>query len=410
MGDSSDSDRAMLLANFGQDKSETAFSMALLEGAEQGLPSASSKENRKDADRRVLKMTFEDTGSGIAPEQLERIFQPYAQSKLSDFRKHGGTGLGLSITKKLLDIMGGSLKVSSVENEGTKFVICLPVMVPKNQHLKRRDSFAKVDHIVDDTVLLVEEDATESSSSFAHSTDNLLCQDTLEASLILDAGGTDSPSNLPDESAPLFPFQETVVPTAILQPVSPSSAMPPPLSKQKPKLAKFQFAKNTNVVLVVDDNAVSTTIESGIEAQRDRALLTNQVLVFNYQFQVNRKLIGKMLSFFNLEYQTAADGKEAVEIMKQSRNITGNDTMPHFGMVICDLSMPVMDGYEAIATIRSLGNRCKWLPIVALTANAMAEEKRKALDAGATEFTTKPILRNVLHSTCLQHLGPPQTS
>ena len=69
--------------------------------------------------------------------------------------------------------------------------------------------------------------------------------------------------------------------------------------------------------------------------------------------------------------------------------------------------MPVMDGYEAIETVRGLGKGLKWLPIVALTANAMAEEKIKVQKAGATDFATKPILRSVLHATCVQHLGPP---
>jgi CheY-like chemotaxis protein len=88
--------------------------------------------------------------------------------------------------------------------------------------------------------------------------------------------------------------------------------------------------------------------------------------------------------------------------------MTGDDTAPHFGLVFMDLSMPVMDGYEAIERLRGLGKGLKFLPIVALTANALAEEKRRALEAGATEFNTKPILRNVLHATCAQHLGPPK--
>ena len=116
-----------------------------------------------------------------------------------------------------------------------------------------------------------------------------------------------------------------------------------------------------------------------------------------------------MLTFFNLDYLTAENGAEAVSILEKSRNMTNDPSAPHFGLVFMDLSMPVMDGYEAIECVRGLGKGLKWLPIVALTANALAEEKRRALEAGATEFNTKPILRNVLHATCEQHLGPPMS-
>ena len=82
----------------------------------------------------ILRMSFQDTGTGIPEEQLGRIFQPYAQSKLSDFRKHGGTGLGLSIISKLLEMMGGTVKVFSEVGKGSTFVIHLPLKVPKHQY------------------------------------------------------------------------------------------------------------------------------------------------------------------------------------------------------------------------------------------------------------------------------------
>lgn len=90
--------------------------------------------NSDDDEMMILRMSFQDTGTGIPTEQLERIFQPYAQSKLSDFRKHGGTGLGLSIISKLLEMMGGTVKVFSEVGEGSTFVIHLPLRVPRHQY------------------------------------------------------------------------------------------------------------------------------------------------------------------------------------------------------------------------------------------------------------------------------------
>jgi len=108
-----------------------------------------------------------------------------------------------------------------------------------------------------------------------------------------------------------------------------------------------------------------------------------------------------MLSFFNIEYDTAENGQEAVDIMQKSRNTTGNPSDPYFSLVFMDLCMPVMDGYEAIRTMRQRGLT---IPIIALTANALVEGRPKAMDAGATEFETKPILRHVLHAKCQSYL------
>lgn len=111
-----------------------------------------------------------------------------------------------------------------------------------------------------------------------------------------------------------------------------------------------------------------------------------------------------MLAFFNIEYEQAQHGQEAVDIMKRSRNMTGKKEAPCFGMVIMDLCMPVMDGYEAIEKIRGLGLQ---LPMIALTANALEEGKQMALAVGANEFATKPILRHVLHAKCRKYLRQP---
>jgi len=142
----------------------------------------------------------------------------------------------------------------------------------------------------------------------------------------------------------------------------------------KPKLPKYSFPKNDHVVLIVDDNSI------------------------------NRKMLGQMMSSFNIEHAFACDGQEAVDFMLTSRNHTGNSAAPRVGLVFMDLSMPVVDGCQAIAHIRRRGMA---VPIVALTANAMEDLRLEALNAGANEFATKPIHRDQLHSKCGQYLLEP---
>lgn len=114
---------------------------------------------------------------------------------------------------------------------------------------------------------------------------------------------------------------------------------------------------------------------------------------------VNRKIIGKMLSGFGIDFDLAAHGGEAVDHVRR-QSTSGRA----YGLVFMDLSMPVMDGYDAIQIIRS---EYPSLPIVALTANALTQEKQRAVQAGATEFRTKPILRHDLLAVCDKYLLPP---
>lgn len=424
-------------------------------------------ESDNDGELVILRMTFEDTGTGIDKEQLDRIFQPYAQSKLSDFRKHGGTGLGLSIISKLLEMMEGSVQVHSVLGQGSTFVVHLPLRVSKYQPAE-----AEVEGPISTLSGLGQEVMEDSSNRYtaanklAHNTPSpkhLASVAALESPEALDSicsglkrpiknlagaplfakkektktklshftaptsgihGSTPAvvstlvkttksskeakePERSADTPKPLFgsagPSAEDrlsatgrtqvlplfsmknetapLLPTAVMTPTRTtncyaSSLFPPATRLEAPApLVKFQFENNSNLVLVVDDNAV------------------------------NRKLLSRMLAYFNLQYQTAENGQVAVDMMKKSRNATGDESAPYFGMIIMDLSMPVMDGYEAIYIIRKKMHLN--VPIVALTANAMEEEKRKCLENGATEFATKPILRPTLHAKCTVYLGTP---
>lgn len=159
-----------------------------------------------------------------------------------------------------------------------------------------------------------------------------------------------------------------------------ASSLGSPLKKKKKgkaNLPKFNFPPNSCKVLVTDDN------------------------------QVNRKIIGKMLAFFDIEYELAANGQEAINILRCSRNVTGHPDEPYFALVLMDLYMPVMDGYGAIELIRA---EQMDVPIVALTANALTQERTRALALGATEFQTKPILRDDLHALCTRYLQAASSS
>ena len=155
----------------------------------------------------------------------------------------------------------------------------------------------------------------------------------------------------------------------------PLKAAAPPTTKvgaTKVKKTKESFPDGFPHVLVVDDN------------------------------DMNRKLIKRMLTQMNLPHLEACDGKESIEVLLSARNYTGDSSDPQVGVVLMDLSMPVMDGMEATEVIRSYSDFAD-LPIIALTAAAVGREKCE--EVGMTEYQTKPIKRDLLYKICKRHLG-----
>ncbi|CAB9508967.1 Hybrid signal transduction histidine kinase J [Seminavis robusta] len=390
------------------------FSMALLGGSDGSDEADATPCDCEDTDKRtvVLSVIVEDTGCGISHERLEDIFEPYTQAKLSDFRIHGGTGLGLSIISSLTKTMGGSISVTSKPGKGAKFHLRLPVGLPGNtechsdesshedestERMMMGESFRatgdkkhqrkkKLDYVGE----CLPSDQTQVPKQFLKCQRLPSCVDfsglhqevsdhteqtSLHASGPLLALATPLPLP-PLPPAPLVPLNDhswrTVGSISDHCPTSPPMLQIPKTCK----LPSFQLPSNDNVVLVVDDNSV------------------------------NRKILGKMLSTYKIEHRVATNGQEAVDALLDSRNYEPNRndvSRPRYSLVFMDISMPIMDGNTAISTIRQKNMD---LPIVALSANVLSDERNRTIGLGADEYHSKPILRTTLHDICSRHLVP----
>lgn len=335
--------------------------MGLLQ-AEEGLwPGVNGSPLDPDDDEYdvvVLKFEVSDTGPGISQERMEYIFEPYTQSKLSEYRKHGGTGLGLSILLGLLRQMGGDICAVSEVGVGTTFVAYLPVAVPK-----RSVPGPKAETVVDKARL---SDLLAMSSSLEHyRTDHQYGTMTGGHKKYSRDGGGMVSTSMRHTSAP--PIHEPSNGLTLVSPMEVSVKIP-----QK-KLLKLELSPNDSVVLVVDDNLI------------------------------NLRLIGRMLEHFNVEYRLACNGQEAVDMVLQSRNMNPSDSSaPFYSLILMDLNMPVLGGVDATRLLRQK-YACD-IAIVALTANAVEDQKDQAMEAGCTEFITKPILREHLYETCRHFL------
>lgn len=316
-----------------------------------------------------------DTGIGIAQDAQVKIFQPFTQAGAGITRQFGGTGLGLALTFNLCEAMQGRLTISSEPGFGSQFCAYLPL--PGHTPAITPPS-------LQGKVLAI----TAASSGLAELLGNLLPgwgleyqQCTIDDSLIglsPDVLITDCPECLfglrPGMTASIL----LVTAYGSFMPSEEAAALAPLQQQARPlaRNALYQTLRRTlqaEVALVADAHQPSL-----VPLRRSRILLVEDN-------PVNQLVAKGMLSKLGCNVMVAAHGAEALDQLEHSQ----------FDLVLMDCNMPVMDGYEASRQIRRSG---RWpdLPIVALTANAMPEERERCRAAGMSDYLAKPFRREEL--------------
>ncbi|MBD9589685.1 response regulator [Pseudomonas sp. PDM03] len=316
-----------------------------------------------------------DTGIGIAQDAQVKIFQPFTQAGAGITRQFGGTGLGLALTYNLCEAMQGRLTISSEAGFGSQFCADLPLpshtraFAPGTLHGK---------------VIAI----TTASSGLAELLKSLLpgwgldyqqrSIDDVMIGLKPDVVITDCPECLfrlrPTCTAPIL----LVTAYGSFMPSEQASALAP-LQQQARPLARNALYQTLRRVLQPEINTINDArLEALTPQRRGRVLLVEDN-------PVNQLVAKGMLGKLGCEVIVAAHGGEALDQLEQSE----------FDLVLMDCNMPVMDGYEASRQIRRSG-RWPQLPIVALTANAMSEERERCRAAGMSDYLAKPFRREEL--------------
>ncbi|AZV28240.1 hybrid sensor histidine kinase/response regulator [Pseudomonas syringae] len=316
-----------------------------------------------------------DTGIGIAQEAQVKIFQPFTQAGAGITRQYGGTGLGLALTYNLCEAMQGRLTISSEVGFGSQFCAELPLpchtraVIPTPLHGK---------------VLAI----TNAVSGLAELLESLLPvwgltyeQRTLDDPLLglsPDVIITDCPECLfglrPAMTAPIL----LVTAYGSFMPGEEATALAP-LQQQARPLARNALYQNLRRTLLPDLTTIDRArLESVPSQRRGRVLLVEDN-------PVNQLVAKGMLGKLGCDVVVAAHGVEALDQLEHDE----------FDLVLMDCNMPVMDGYEASRQIRQSG-RWPHLPIVALTANAMSEERERCRAAGMSDYLAKPFRREEL--------------
>ena len=382
---------------------------------EQGEISLRASLARRDGDNVLLRFEVSDTGIGLTEEQCARLFQSFQQADNSITRRYGGTGLGLAISKRLAELMGGEIGVDSAPGKGSTFWFTvrmraggepaqrpnahlvpdlrdLPILVADDNRSARRLIQAMLQRlsfkptIVDSgqAALAAMADAEHRGEAFriAFLDWNMPGMDGPE--VIRRIGGlklasppccvlmTGTHNNEMQRSA-----DEVGVSQILTKPVTGS-----------------QLYQAVLRALCMESNFPRQAADARRFLPDTHAIASAHVLLVEDN-EINREVAEALLHEAGLRVDHAADGAIAVDKVRDRE----------YDLVLMDMQMPVMDGLSATREIRRLPGR-QALPIVAMTANALASDRARCLEAGMNDYVAKPIDPEILAAKLLQWIRP----
>lgn len=377
----------------------------------------------------VLSATVTDTGIGIPPEKVEHLFDTFSQVDASTTRRFGGTGLGLSIVKSLCDLLDGDIAVSSELGVGSCFTITLPF-----ESCETAATVKPTINLSGVRILIVDDNAT--NRKVLHG------QLSLWGAVVTEAdSGARALTILEAEAKNPFPV-------AIIDMQMPgmdgaglgrairaddrfkSTAMIMMTSMNEPGDAQFFaelgfsacFPKPTTMSDLFD--ALAIVLSGGHALQAAKPLITpnylqsfestdgtqdNKPLLANAEYRVllaednviNQHVALGMLEDMGYVADIADNGALAIS------KLQGAPDAAPYQLILMDCQMPLLDGYEATAKIRSgeAGERYRDITIIAMTANVMSGDREKCLEAGMDDYIAKPIDPELLEANLARYLG-----
>ena len=373
-------------------------------------------------ERRVwLKFTVSDTGEGISERALHSLFKPFAQADSSTTRRFGGTGLGLSIVKRLSQLMGGDVGVESALGAGSTFWVELPFVISDQAQLPTAHTAYHHDplsvFVADDNQIDLE-GLVRMCQAFGWRTTAVPSGSELLQRL---EAIKQTRQKLPDAlvvdwQMPGLDGIQTL--NALAERWGPS-AMPATLvvsAHERDAVARNDHSGVVNHILTkpVNPSTLFNAINASVAAHtgsHDQVIASTRLdsmrghwlhgmhILLVDDSEINLEVARRLLEKEGASVEVAANGREALDLLKV--NLAGGRA---FDVILMDVQMPVMDGYEATALARRELGLIE-LPIIALTAGALAEEKHRADAAGMTAFLTKPLDPALLVRTVHMHVN-----
>ena len=343
-----------------------------------------------------LRFTVRDDGIGMSREYLDQIFVPFSREISSVTNKVQGTGLGMAITKNLVDLMGGIITVDSTLGEGSTFTVELSFALPEKaeaaQGLRGRVARLLVADDDEDVCLDVVETMRDTGVAVSYVTGGI---DAVKEAVRAHSAGEKYDVILLDWKMPDMNGVDTArsirenigadVPILVLTSYDWSDieaqAREAGISAFMPK----PFFASTFWRTVEPFFAAEAPGQPPEPVQAPPASLQGRHFLIAEDNELNAEILTEMLDMEGASSELAVNGREAIELFQRSQP-------GHFDMILMDVQMPVMNGYEATRTIRASDHpEAASIPIVAMTANTFAEDVKAAFDAGMDGHLAKPI-------------------
>ncbi|MEH6998461.1 MAG: ATP-binding protein [Limnobacter sp.] len=345
-----------------------------------------------------LRIEVHDTGSGLSKSQVERIFEKFAQGDSSISRVYGGTGLGLSIARELVIRMGGQISVESTPGMGSCFWFSVPVVYdsdiliePLPLGYQHGVLFHQPGPVADCVMSVLNATGMQATlvSTLGQCIDHLdentcdwvfIQSDLLDPSEPLPAELLEHLSN-PALRVVAIDRDLLSADSALLQ------LLPSELTKQLIHLAHPVLMQDICAAPRLD----LPNLPQPVAAREYPSTLQGKSALVLEDHPVNQELVCSYLKAAGMQVTVCEHGQEALELLDP-------DDAPHFDVIITDLEMPVMDGYEFTAWLR---DQTRWMdtPLVGLTGHAFSEIRNRCLDLGMDDFIAKPVEARVLYAT-----------
>jgi signal transduction histidine kinase/CheY-like chemotaxis protein/HPt (histidine-containing phosphotransfer) domain-containing protein/HAMP domain-containing protein len=345
-----------------------------------------------------LKCSVRDTGIGMTPEQSARLFQPFTQADMSTTRKHGGTGLGLTISRRLVELMGGRIWLESEPGAGTTFYFTVWLGVGRAKGSARfvSDKLKQLHALVVDDNAAAREILQEPLSAVVRKAD--IAASGKDALVAIQQNDPADPYDIvfmdwrmPGmdglQTSRHIKSDETLKHRPAIVLVTAFGREEVREEAERLQLDGFLLKPVTKSMIV--DTLMNVFAQPGkvtITAADDgrTTLLRGARILLAEDNEINQQIAKELLEGAGAAVTIANNGREATEILWNAQQLAP------FDVVLMDLQMPEMDGYQATARLRS-DPRSAMLPIIAMTAHATVEERQHCLAAGMNDHVSKPI-------------------
>jgi CheY-like chemotaxis protein len=368
----------------------------------------SGNEKTTSTDKAVaLELSIKDTGIGIPPEKQNAIFEAFTQVDASITRKYGGTGLGLTITQSLVRLMSGTIRVQSEEGKGSEFII--NVSLKKGSPTgESKITLIDIEGLKGKKAIIVDDNAQsrEILANYCSSAGITAVHSVGSAKMALEWLG--NPANKADMllSDIMMPGTDgytlckeirnnenmkSMVTIALTSDALPGSA---------DKTREAGFDAYLSKPFTRHDFYTILQAVFGDSRKGDRRIITRhmvqEILTKGVSVLVvednplNQKLMGILLKQMDCVVEMAANGKEAIAMVEKKK----------YDLILMDIQMPVMDGYQATEHIRMKLKLTT--PVIALTAKVFQEDQEKCLSYGMNDFLAKPVETKALKAMIIK--------